>query len=225
MCAHGRERAAASSPMAAMPAPAYRDIPATSGYSLGLRPIIAIAGAVLLIIGVFIPFIGVPMLGGVSLIQIGNFVQSLHDMMQNMMQSPLLAAGGLPGGGMAKIGEQLKQLEMVKLFLQGSAYFLLLLAGCSIAVALAKWANWLWLTGSAALAISLVIIGAYAVKVGAADQQIHKTMSALTNGPMGGLMGSAPKISLFAIVPLDWGAMFILLGAVVMLTAAALHDN
>ncbi len=50
-----------------------------------------------------------------------------------------------------------------------------------------------------------------------ADQQMQKM-----SGMFGGSMA---KVSVFSMAPLDWGAVLIVLGSVVLLTAAALQDD
>ncbi len=101
----------------------------TSEFTLGLKSIIAIGGAVLLILGVFVPFFSAPVIPGMSLWQVGSFVQTIQDLASKI---PLLAGNN----------SQLDQLNMARVFIQCSAYMLLVFAGFSIAAAFAKWPNW-----------------------------------------------------------------------------------
>ncbi len=74
------------------------------------------------------------------------------------------------------------------------------------------------------MAIILVLIGTYFVKVGDADQKMQQALHSMP-GMLSGPTSNLPHFSLFSLFPLDWGALIILLGSVMMLTAAAMHES
>ena len=184
--------------------PVASSVASPVGLLVNTKQIVALVGALLLGLGVFTPFVSISLFGSISfnLLQVGQLTQSSRQMAMMM---------GGPHNG--KIPTDL-------LFMQYAGYVLLLLAVGTIVIALAKWPGMLWLTGGTAFIIAAVIIGYYFVGVGKANAQMQQMMASLAQ------LQSSPlaHLSLFSIIALGWAAVFLLCGAVVVLTAAALSE-
>ncbi|HEY3415946.1 MAG TPA: hypothetical protein VGM23_03585 [Armatimonadota bacterium] len=165
---------------------------------------IAMAGAVILIIAIFLPLINIPMLGGISLFQASK------------------ALGAVSQFGASMPGASGPPAEAKVYLLIGKYLWIALLAfGLGgIATAWLRRYLYLWITGGASAAIALLLIIGYFVGIAKANAAMH---SAMASSPLAASM-SGKMVSITAYVPLGIGPVLLLVGAIVMLTAAALQS-
>jgi len=162
----------------------------------GLKQIVAFLGALLLIAGAFISTIQVPQSSGISLIQLGHAANTVD-----------------PFGALVMSGDG--GLAATMLILKFAGYAFVLLAIAAIIATLARATGWIKFAGSMALVISSIIVLNYFIQLSRLDSLLHDPAS-----PLKDLI----KESLFSVFPLGWGVVLLLIGAVVLLTAAALPE-
>jgi hypothetical protein len=181
---------------------ASRQAAMSSTVVFGLRQIVATLGAVLLLIGVFVPLVVVPMFN-VSLMGLANIYDTVK------------------GTGMLAMAPQNTETTLGLFFMKYTGIIMICLAAASLAVVFLKRYEYLWMTGGGAFAITAFIIGYYIVKV----SEAQKAMGAMAAsfGGLGGAKAATP--SLFSYLPLGWGPVLLLIGAIAIFTAAALPED
>ena len=102
-----------------------------------------------------------------------------------------------------------------------AGYVMIALALMAIASSLTRWYSGLWISGLMVLAAMTMMIIYYFAKLSSVSATMHD-LAAKQGGDA--LAEIAKMPSIYAMAPLGWGAMALLIGAIVVLTAAALQE-
>ncbi|MHB9022578.1 MAG: hypothetical protein ACYC7E_00155 [Armatimonadota bacterium] len=188
--------------------PAAYSASGSGSVTFGLRQLLAIAGALILLAGIFLPLVNVPLLGGVSLFQASKVLGAA-----SQFGSPMSMMGSTPAPSEgAKLG----------LFIGKYLWIILLALGLGgMAAAILRRYLYLWISGGASAAIALFLIIGYFVSMAKANAAIK---SAMASNPMASA-ASGKMMSATALAPLGIGPVLILIGAILLLTAATLQSE
>ncbi|MHB9134598.1 MAG: hypothetical protein ACYDBB_26290 [Armatimonadota bacterium] len=196
---------AAAQPVA--PRPATRVITSASSSSMpvDLKQIIVIVFALLVIGSVFLPVVTMPAMmsegnTNISLFKIGSEIPSLSGIM-----------GGMTAGNATKAGTTL-----LIFFVKYLWVLLLLLGVSSIVIAILKRYVALWITGFGTLALALLLIISYTVGIIKANALMAQLAAAFS---------SNEKINVFTMAPLGIGAIMLLIGGIMLVTACFLNGE
>jgi hypothetical protein len=178
-----------------------------TGYAVGLKQILAMVAALILAGGVLMPILSMwSFFGGavkVSLLQISTMLSSFSNM--SLSSSPQASGDA----------------DVAIFFFKYVGYFFFALALVAIVAALTRWYAGMWVAGIPALCVTLFMVIYYFAKLLSVSGDMHD--AAVKRGPEA-VTAMAKIPSIFAMAPLGWGALFLLIGAILLLTAATLED-